>query len=1544
MRIFTLKLTLLLSFLLMATLGMAQDIFPTVGIIGTATTKGWDASTPMKLANAGDLHQWTLTLQLTQGEAKFRANDSWDVNWGGSEFPSGTASRNGANLQVPATSYYTVTFNDVTGAYRFEAFNPAVYATVGLIGDALPSGWGASVAMVKDAADPHRWTLENVSLSQGEVKFRANDNWAVSWGGSSFPAGAAIQNGPNIAVKAGSYTVTFNDVTGEYLFQDLNPVVYQTIGIIGTATSRGWDASTPMTLVAAGDPNNWVLTTFLQAGELKFRANDSWEVSWGGSGFPGGTGTSSGSNIQVTESGYYTIRFNDLTAAYYFAKLNPVAYESVGIVGAATAGGWDASTPMVKGADGHTWTLANASLTSGGAKFRVNNSWDVNWGGTTFPAGVAVQNGPDIPVAGGTYTITFNDVTREYGFDVLSGTTDGIVVLSPALPTADEPVTIIYDAGKGVSGLQGAGKVYLHSGVVLSGFDGTTWSNVVGNWGQDDGVGEMSPVAGEPNKWQITLPSISAYYHVPDGAPVFRLGMVFRNADGTQIGKSATNGDIFINVDPGDFVRFTAPATAEVFGVTGQQLALRAEASSVADALSLEINEGSGYQTVAQASNSQTLSYSYTYGTATSLQMRVTARIGDKTIISEKSISIHVRKPNTIAALPAGMRSGINYNPGDPGKATLVLLAPHKEFVYVAGDFNNWQISDAYQMNQTPDGEYFWLELNNLQAQKEYVYQYWVEGTVKIGDPYADKVADPFNDGNIPASVYPNPVAYSRTQDGIATVLQTGQQAYQWKFPKVTGGRPAKEDLVIYELLVRDFLASHSYQDLADTLTYLKRLGVNAIELMPVMEYEGNESWGYNPSYLFAPDKYYGTKNDLKAFIDKAHEEGFVVLLDMVLNHQFGQSPMVRMYFDEANARPSAESPWFNQEPTHPYNVGYDFNHESPYTQRYVDDVNRYWIEEYKFDGYRFDLTKGFTQKNNPNDVGAWSAYDQSRINILERMADKIWETDDSAYITMEHLAANDEEKVLANYGIMLWGNMNHPYTDVINGNTGTDLNWALSSTRGWGQKNLVAYMESHDEERVMVGALNNGGSSGDYNIRQLDTALERIKLASAFYFPLPGPKMIWEFGELGYDVPIEYNGRTGNKPVAWGGGDGLNYQADEAREKLYKAEAAIIKLVNAYSNVFEKGNFSWTPSGQFRRISVSHPEMNVTIIGNFGLSEGTMSPGFQHTGTWYDFFSGKAMEVASTASTTTLAPGEFHIFVDKPVAFPEPGLIHIYTPIVIVEPGNLTAQLEEPFSIKLKWVDKATGEQGYVVERKSEEQQAFEPLATLKENASEYVDALLVDGVSYQYRVKAISTVKSDSEWSDTASIDLPLLAPAGMAAVADLHAIALHWEDRSAHETAYVIEKATQYGNSLTPFSMIAELPADVTAFTDTLIRPGMLYHYRVVAKDADETSVYSNEASVRPADDPHNSLQDQLARSITIYPNPASGVLTISTDRPFSDPIKFQLVSMQGTVLRTSELTPGMLADVQIDVSKWQQGVYVLQVTYRDISIRQLLMVKH
>jgi len=169
----------------------------------------------------------------------------------------------------------------------------------------------------------------------------------------------------------------------------------------------------------------------------------------------------------------------------------------------------------------------------------------------------------------------------------------------------------------------------------------------------------------------------------------------------------------------------------------------------------------------------------------------------------------------------------------------------------VLGDFNDWEIANEYNMKITPDSNRYWLELTGLVPGQEYVFQYFIDGSIRVGDPYADKVSDPWHDKDISNSTYPQLIDYPNGKtSGVATVLQTNQEAYEWQINNFEN--PAVTDLVVYELLVRDFLATHDFETLIDTLDYLERLGVNAIELMPNSEFEGNSSWGYNPNYYFA--------------------------------------------------------------------------------------------------------------------------------------------------------------------------------------------------------------------------------------------------------------------------------------------------------------------------------------------------------------------------------------------------------------------------------------------------------------------------------------------------------------------------------------------------------------------------------------------------------------------------------------------------------------------------------------------------------------------
>lgn len=817
------------------------------------------------------------------------------------------------------------------------------------------------------------------------------------------------------------------------------------------------------------------------------------------------------------------------------------------------------------------------------------------------------------------------------------------VSVTPVFFNMDDSITVTFDASisKPTGALIGASSVYMHSGVITNlSTSPSDWKHTTGNWGKNDGIGQMTSIGN--NKWRIKyLPR--SYYGIPANETVSKLAFVFRSADGSKEGKdAATGGDIFISVPvsgSGLNVKITSPNVFPVIKTNGSNLMVSAQ-SNKSCALKIFMND-----TLIQSVASDSLiSANLVLNGFNRKWVKVVADLNG--IQARDSFYVAV-KPNSppIGSWPAGWKLGINYLSNT--SVGLLLYAPSHQYVYVLGDFNNWEVDNNYFMYQTPDQQYYFLQINNLIPGKEYVFQYWVDGNIKIGDPYCDKVSDPWNDKYIDSVTYPNLVRYPDTKtNDIASVFQTAQTPYNWKTTSYV--KPTNNRLNVYELLVRDFSYRHSYQAVIDSLWYLKKLGINCLELMPVTEFEGNESWGYNINYMFAPDKYYGPKNKLKELIDSCHANGISVVLDMVMNHSFGSGPNVRLWWDAANQQPAANSPYFNQIAKHPFNVGYDYNHESQATKNFLDSALRYWQTEYKFDGFRFDLSKGFTQKFTGSDVGAWNQYDPSRVALLKRMYDQVKKYNNDPIMILEHYSDNNEETDLANYGFLLWGKMNDQYYEISMGwNSGkTDVNWGYYKNRGWNNPHMVTKYENHDEERCMYQTLQFGNASGSYNTKSLSTALDRQKTVYAFLGLIPGPKMIWMFGEVGYDYSINFNGRVGNKPIRW------DYFSDPERRDIYKHWSAINEFRNKYSLVSDD-NLSGELNGLYKRINLTNASMNAVALGNFDLIDKDMNPFFQHTGWWYNYITGDSLNVQNTNQNVNVKAGKYILFVDKKLPLP---------------------------------------------------------------------------------------------------------------------------------------------------------------------------------------------------------------------------------------------------------------------------------------------------
>lgn len=817
-----------------------------------------------------------------------------------------------------------------------------------------------------------------------------------------------------------------------------------------------------------------------------------------------------------------------------------------------------------------------------------------------------------------------------------------LIIADPAFPTANDQVIITYNSALGNGGLTGyTGDMYAHAGLITSNSSsGSDWKYVKAGWSENIPDCKLTNIGDD--LWELSIePSIREFYGVPDNETILQLAFVFRSDDGSRVGKTEDGSDIFYDVyESGLNIVINVPSVSPYIVELNDNIEIAGN-SVGADSTFIYDNGDLIYADIGDEFNLNISASTYGKHWIVATASTENEQVSD-------SVYYYVRNDQIVEERPAGIVDGINYI--DETTVILSLLAPEKEYVFAIGDFNDWEIGNDYEMKITPDGTRFWVQLSNLEPNKEYVFQYLIDGSIKVGDPYADKVSDPWNDRWISNSTYPDLIDYpSEKTTGIATVLQTNQEEYQWQIESFQ--TPSPDKLVIYELLVRDFIAKHDFNTLIDTLDYLERLGVNAIELMPNSEFEGNSSWGYNPNYYFAPDKYYGPKNTFKAFVDECHSRGMAVFMDLVLNHAYGTNPMVEMYWNSELSRPAANNPWFNEQSNFENpdaQWGNDFNHESMYTQQFVDSVNTYWISEYKVDGFRFDFTKGFGNNIKGSNDPWGGNYDSDRIALLKRMADKIWEAKPDAAVIFEHLSENSEEKELANYGIMMWGNSNHNYNEATMGYIdGSNFEWASYKNRGWNEPHLVSYMESHDEERLMYKNLEYGNSQGDYNTKDLATALSRMELAANFFFPIPGPKMIWQFGERGYDVSIEYNGRVGEKPPKW------NYMDDWRRKNLYYVYSSLIEL-KKNEEAFSTENFSLDVGGAMKKIKLNHDDMSVVVLGNFGLTNGSINPQFQNEGMWYEYWSGDSIFVNNVGGSLNLEAGEYRLYTSKRLTKPD--------------------------------------------------------------------------------------------------------------------------------------------------------------------------------------------------------------------------------------------------------------------------------------------------
>ena len=815
---------------------------------------------------------------------------------------------------------------------------------------------------------------------------------------------------------------------------------------------------------------------------------------------------------------------------------------------------------------------------------------------------------------------------------------------SPQFPTINDTLTILYNSSLGNGSLQNVSEIYAHTGVINR-FSSSEndWQNIPVEWHEGpDSIIKMNSLGSHLFEMKFRIKS---FYGLNNSDETRYLNFVFRDDFGNLSGLDSNNMEFNIPIfQDNEIIRFTKPLEYPLI-------------KNIGDNVNIEIiSKQTGMINLFR--NGLLISQNY----GSSLSSSFTTQNYGKNILHFEFQSNGLTHIDTLEYIvdsnqvildpPSNVVNGINYM--SDSSVILMLEAPYKEFVYVIGSFNDWKLDPRYKMHKNNNGDKYWIEIDNLTPNQEYLFQYYVDAEIKIADPYSRKILSVY-DKYIPNSIYPNLINYPENKTNHAvSVIETNKLEYNWSTNNFM--RPDQRDLVIYELLIRDFSYRSDYQTVIDSLPHLKKLGINAIELMPIIEFDGLSSWGYAPTFFFACEKYYGPEEKLKELIDSCHSNGIAVIMDIVFNHAFQPNPWLRLYYDKAKDEPTSQSPWFNVEPTHPFNVGYDFNHSSPLVHKMIDSVLNYWTSEFRFDGYRFDLSKGFTQNYTLGNVGLWSSYDQDRINNIKRISSNFWSNFPGRYVILEHFADNNEEIELSNHGCMLWGKAHNQYNEATMGYVGNgsdNFEYQVSKNeRGWSFHNLVGFMESHDEERLMYNNLLYGNSTIGYDIKNVENSLQRMGLAAAFFFTVPGPKMMWQFGELGYDFSINFpsnteESRTSPKPVKW------DYKTDFFRHKLFLEYSALINL-KISNPEFRTSNYRMETWGTQKQIYIDDPNLNVVVIGNFNLIYDNVYTGFQHTGLWYDYMSGDSINVTDVNMSIGLDPGDWKIFTDRPLPTPD--------------------------------------------------------------------------------------------------------------------------------------------------------------------------------------------------------------------------------------------------------------------------------------------------
>jgi 1,4-alpha-glucan branching enzyme len=446
-----------------------------------------------------------------------------------------------------------------------------------------------------------------------------------------------------------------------------------------------------------------------------------------------------------------------------------------------------------------------------------------------------------------------------------------------------------------------------------------------------------------------------------------------------------------------------------------------------------------------------------------------------------------------------------NTNPSQPeGMGALIqehgvafrVWAPHAQSVFVVGSFNDWN-GEADKMERADTGCWF-THVDRAKVGDEYRFRI-VNGDQELFriDPYAQEVSNSVGNGII------------------------ADPHFDWADDHFQ--MPPRNELVIYEMHIGTYHPDEkdrpgNFDDAIHGFDHLQRLGINAIEVMPAAEFAGDYSWGYNPAHVFAVESVYGGPMAFKRFVKEAHRRGIAVILDVVYNH-FGPSDLDLWQFDGWSENDGggiyfyndwrAETPWGRNRP----------DYGRPEVQKFIHDNALHWIENYRVDGLRFDMTLFIRSVRGDGDPSAdladgWKLTQLINGDISQRFPEKLLIAEDlqnNEWITKDAAAGG------AGFNLQWDAQFVHPIRAAVTVIADQDRSLdkicnAIGVSYNGDPYQRVIYSESHDE-------VANGKSRVPSEINPDDPsdfyAQKRSTLAAALIFTSAGVPMLFQGQEF---------------------------------------------------------------------------------------------------------------------------------------------------------------------------------------------------------------------------------------------------------------------------------------------------------------------------------------------------------------------------------------------------------------------------------------------